>query len=96
MHYPATRQNKNHKLLNPNGPLSQIIKKKKMQAYVNEFKEKKELKKATNEFCKRERERKMVTYTKIRIISLADSSKSYHFYGDSSCSQSELTLFMCA
>ena len=32
--------------------------KKKMQAYVNEFKEKKEIKKkATNEFYKRERER---------------------------------------
>ena len=46
MHYPATRQNKNHKLLNSNGPLSQIIKKKKMQAYVNEFKEKKEIKKS--------------------------------------------------
>ena len=28
-----------------------------MQAYVNEFKEKKEIKKATNEFYKRERER---------------------------------------
>ena len=59
MHYPATRQNKNHKLLNSNGPLSKITK-KKMQAYVNEFKEKKEKKKkkeATNEFYKRERER---------------------------------------
>ena len=57
MHYPATRQNKNHKLLNSNGPLSQIIK-KKMQAYVNEFKEKKEIKKkATKEFYKREREK---------------------------------------
>ena len=61
-----------------------------MQAYVNEFKEKKEIKKATNEFYKREREREIVTYTKIKIISLADSSKSYHFHGDSSCSQSEL------
>ena len=57
MHYPATRQNKNHKLLNSNGPLSKITK-KKMQAYVNEFKEKKEIKKkATNEFYERQRER---------------------------------------
>ena len=41
-----------------------------MKAYVNEFKEKKEIKKkkATNKFY----ERKMVTYTKIKIISLAD------------------------
>ena len=62
MHYPTTRQNKNHKLLNSNGPLSQIIK-KKMQAYVNEFKEKKEIKKKlqTSSRREREREREIVT-----------------------------------
>ena len=40
--------------------LSQIIKKKKMQAYVKEFKEKKEIKKLQTSSV---REKKMVTYT---------------------------------